>query len=256
MAFYPDKSIVDMQAARASLPNEADDLRLRYFLNLSRLKTEAGRDIATMGFLRRLRPILRAVDQAFTVAPLSRETLLSEEERTDLEINLQAFMVHVSGGLDNLAEMWVHEKGVTDRGKPLKQSRIGLAPSYTVVRESLPDPIKQRLSDFNNWYEFQADFRNGVAHRLPLYVPPYGVRPKDIDTHYRLDVEMNRATARRQFDERERLKAQQGKLGFYSPTMGHRPGSASLVIHPTLIASTRTVLDLGNLFADQLFGPA
>ncbi len=86
--------------------------------------------------------------------------------------------MNVFGALDNLAWIWVSEK-------PLKVARrqIGLGPKCEFVRASFSDEMRDYLTGLGDWFDHIIDFRDALAHRIPLYIPPYIVS-QDNDAKY------------------------------------------------------------------------
>src|SRR5258705_3509371 len=37
------------------------------------------------------------------------------------------------------------------------------------------------LSKLDTWFEYLVEYRDALAHRIPLYIPPGGVRPALVD---------------------------------------------------------------------------
>ena len=69
--------------------------------------------MASHGVTRRIRTLLRCIDQIYRHVPAQAETP-SPTELQDASIFLQAFVISVYGALDNLARLWVLEKKPCD----------------------------------------------------------------------------------------------------------------------------------------------
>jgi hypothetical protein len=112
------------------------------------LTNRRAREFAVHGVCRRLRLIVRCIDNVFSIVPPNREGIPTASEISDLTINIQAFLVNVFGCIDNLAWIWVQEKGLTkEDGSPLPNNLIGLASKNKLVRESFaPSHIEFRLT--------------------------------------------------------------------------------------------------------------
>jgi hypothetical protein len=67
------------------------------------LTVERAQEYVGHGVCRRLKTIRRCIENIFEIFPIARKELLSEEERSDLVINLQAFIINIYGLQDNLA---------------------------------------------------------------------------------------------------------------------------------------------------------
>ncbi len=112
--------------------------------------------------------------------------------------------MNVFGALDNLAWIWVSEKSLA-----IDQMKIGLGPKCKAVRASFSPEMQDYLSKLEPWFAHIVDFRDALAHRIPLFVPPYCVPDANDDEYMALDA---RKLATRDADEYERIKAEQLKL--------------------------------------------
>jgi hypothetical protein len=78
---------------------------------LLNLSNPRAKEFATQGYPRRLKVMVRCMDNVFTTIPPDRETLPSRDELSDATLNIQSFVFNVFGSIDNLAWIWVSEKG-------------------------------------------------------------------------------------------------------------------------------------------------
>jgi hypothetical protein len=87
-------------------------------------------------------------------------------------INIQAFVFNVFGSIDNLAWIWVREKGLAmDDGLPIPNAWVGLGKKNRFVRHSFSTEFQEFLKGLNDWFDHLDDFRHALAHRIPLYYP-------------------------------------------------------------------------------------
>ena len=82
------------------------------------------------------------------------------------------------GCADNLAWLWVEEKGVTKPdGSPLPANSVGLGTKYKPVRDSFSQAFRDYLTAKQPWFTQLENYRHALAHRIPLYIPPYRIDP-------------------------------------------------------------------------------
>jgi hypothetical protein len=99
--------------------------------------SDKAKEYATQGYPRRLKILTRCIEQVFDLLPPESADIPSTEAITDATINVQAFVFNVFGALDNLAWIWVYERGVlASNGDPLPAAWIGIAPKNGLVRAS------------------------------------------------------------------------------------------------------------------------
>jgi hypothetical protein len=120
----------------------------------------------------------RYVQNVYTIYPPDRTDKPSSDELDDLSINLQSFVFNVFGCIDNLAWIWVKEKQLKNKkGELLSGGSVGLMSEERnrIVRESFSRDFQDYLNRMKDWYKHLENFRHALAHRIPLYVPPYSL---------------------------------------------------------------------------------
>jgi hypothetical protein len=139
-------------------------------------------------------------------------------------VNIQAFVFNIFGCCENLAWVWVLEKAVSQEdGTPLKPKMVGLGTTYSRVRQSFSQAFRSYLDSREQWFTHIKEFRDALAHRVPLYIPPYIIAPECLDEYERLGAAENEAARLRNFAEYDRLTAEQDALGRFRPWMTHSP---------------------------------
>lgn len=200
-------------------------------------------EYGTQGFSRRLQTLRRCIKNVFTILPPDRTAKPTKDELSDATINIQAFVFNVFGSIDNLAWMWVLEKGLT-----IDRFEIGLRPKNALLRRSFSIEFQHYLGKFDEWFGYLENFRHALAHRIPLYIPPYMVPKSAADKYKQLDLQMTEAFARLDFDAYERLSEEQERLGVFQPLFTHSYAekSRSVAFHAQLLADFNTVVELGQ----------
>jgi hypothetical protein len=218
--YFSDKLLEEIKSARAKVEEQYRDLVLGY--STFPFTNARAREYATHGFTRRLKIVRRCIDNVFRILPSNRKDRPSLDELEDATISIQAFVFNLSGAIDNLAWIWVWEKGVTAKdGSALAKRDVGLGPSKALVRESLSAEFQQYFKTFDKWFDDMVVFRDALAHRIPLYIPPYAMTKDEIAVCEDLNVQMTGAIKRLDFPEYDRLLDQQMQLGTFVPWMQH-----------------------------------
>ena len=218
-------------------------------------ENQRAKEFATHGFVRRLKTLQRCIDNVFEVMPPDRTDLPASEELSDAAIYIQAFVTNVFGITDNLAWVWVHETGLRrEDGRALSRSSVGLRPGFDIVLRSLSPEFREYILTLEDWFEYLESFRHSLAHRIPLYIPPYNIRPDQLAVYRELGEQMEVAYNNRDFNEYERLEEEQSVLKEFRPYMTHslaeEPNPA--LFHPQMIADFNTVYELGRRMLDEL----
>lgn len=250
---YSEKHLKDLQDGLAELNSKYEELLVGFVGR--KYSSAKAQEHASQGFARRLKILKRTIENVFEKLPPERVEVPERDEVTDATINIHAFLFNVFGSLDNLAWIWVHEKGVvTDDGKPVSPMQVGLGSKCKVVRKSFHPDFVDYLKTLDRWFAGMESFRHALAHRIPLYIPPYTVDPKNLDEYRRLDRLMSEAVRRVDFAENERLSAEQMKLVKFSPLYSHsfEGKSPQVRFHYQLLADFATVHELGKRLIVEL----
>lgn len=169
------KQVAEIREKFSTIDGMTDRLVLRYVAYP--FKNEQAREYARHGFARRLSTLRRCTQNVFRIVPPGTTKVPVKTKLNDARINLQAFVANVYGSIDNLAWVWVHERGLTDR---ISRGRVGFRTHHTEVRSSLSQEFQSYLQGLDGWLAYIIEYRDSLGHRIPLYIPPGGVRPNDI----------------------------------------------------------------------------
>ena len=238
---------------------EIDHVYTRLVLNLSHLRlkltNEKACEYLVQGVGRRLNILTRCLHNIFKIFPVEKTDLLPRDDLTDLDINLHAFFVNISGILDNLGWVFVYENdlfGSSEEGKIAKLG-VGLFNKKTQIhlKPELNNYLKSKK--MQTWYtEYSKNYRDALAHRIPLYVPPSALNKEEQEEYMLLEMQLwdfNSLEAILQHDE---ILDKQSKLGRACPLFAHslNEGSPPLFLHAQVIADFVTIEEIINKFCD------
>jgi hypothetical protein len=201
------------------------------------------------GFVRRLGTLQRCIQNVYSLYPPDRSDIPPRDTCLDLTINLQSFVFNVFGCLDNLAWIWVAEKQLkTVKGKPLTGNAIGF--SRRNIYESFSTEFQRYLDGLNGWFKGMEDYRHALAHRIPLYIPPFVVHPTKRELYNNFENLKNEALGLKDFSRYDELDSQQEKLGNFNPAMMHSyvEGTRPVVFHFQVLADWNTVAEIAEMF--------
>jgi hypothetical protein len=242
-SYLNKKQIAEIREKFSAIDGMTDQLVLRYVAHP--FKNEQAREYARHGFARRLGTLRRCIQNVFRIVPPGTTRVPVKTKLNDAQINLQAFVANVYGSIDNLAWVWVHERGLTDQ---ISRGRVGFRPHHTEVRSALSQEFQSYLHGLDGWLAYIIEYRDSLGHRIPLYIPPGGVRPKDIGQYNELMDAITGALNRLDPREYDRLSAEQNKLLIFQPLMTHsvNEATAHFAFHVQMIADFLTVEELGR----------
>lgn len=238
----------DLETLQRDFAARMRDLQELLDLFLSRTyRTEKAREYAEHGFSRRVGTLVRCLENIFGELPPEQSEVPSREARKDAEINIQSYVFNMFGALENLAWIWVEEKGVVKaNGRPLHRSNVGLGSRCERVRASFTEPFQEKLTEFQNWFDHIEDFRHSLAHRIPLYIPPHMVSAENTDEYRRLEREMQEATRTPDLGRHAELEREQNELMEFKAVMTHSFSEQSPIafFHAQTLADAATLHEI------------
>lgn len=254
--YFTPEHISNFNAELATLNAKYEELLLQ-FMSL-KLENQDAIEYVNHGFLRRFRTLKRCIENVWRLCPPDIITVPSDDVRKDTEINLQSFVYNLFGCIDNLAWIWAKELQLTNEngnGKPLSGGQIGFmsAEKNRIIRKSLSQNFRNYLNGRKEWYETMIGFRHTLAHRIPLYIPPYVISP-DKQQKYN-ELERSKGDAMKSLNPAEFLKLnkEQDELGVFRPFMTHSfsEKSPTLLFHQITLSGWNTIIEFSeNLIAE------
>jgi hypothetical protein len=248
--FFSAQDIVDLNKAKDDLHDKFDTLKDA--LIARKFTTDRGRAYAFEGLVRRLDTMIRAIDYVFDVLPPEKEDVPDTDDTVAATILIQSFVINVQGCLDNLAWIWVYETDQKDDlGRDLDRRAVGLGEGYWFLRRSFSRPFRKYLKSRKKWFRHVSEFRDSLAHRIPLYVLPFIVSGPNVPEYNRLQREAFAATDYETYLE---LKAKQEKLGAYRPWMTHSSieGAPAAVFHQQMLQDFLTIDECANKVLEEI----
>ena len=251
--YFSDRELRDLGEQYESVSQKCDSLNMGYLgrdYNDSRAK-----EFAHQGYLRRVTTLVRCIENVFELLPPERAEIPNREDRKDAEINNQASVLNTFGCIDNLAWIWVKEKNIIKAdGSTLPRSWVGLGKENKFIRASFSADFQKYLPTIDDWFEHLVDFRDALAHRVPLYIPPYTVGVDNQEEYLKLDGQKMEASRFGDIAEHDRLDAEQMALVAFRLWMQHSyiEEAKPTVFHAQLLTNFNTINELGNMILEEL----
>ena len=214
------------------------------------LTDERSEEFLKHGVCRRLQVMERCIHSIYTIFPPDRKKPLGRDELSDVQINLHAFVINLFGILDNLAWVFVLEH---DLEKEIGgRKRIGLFIEAT--QERLPKAIQDYLNMENTktWYkDYVQNYRDALAHRIPLYVPPFMLSKENGERWKELDARIAQCMKNLKFELLNELQSERDSLGVACDMFSHSFSeieSKTIYIHSQLLVDGSTILELSEVY--------
>lgn len=250
---YDKEDLSQMLEAYGSVASRTR--KLREELIMRKYRSRRGQEFAVHGFCRRLETLALTTRHVFEMLPPDVEGVPKKEVLDDVTIQLQAFVFNVFGAIDNLAWTWFHERDPKqENGKPVPAKYVGLAPDNTFLIGTLSKEFQDHIAELKDWFQVIEGYRHGLAHRIPLYIPPYSVPEDKSDEYNQLGALALEAMSRQAWDEMEKHDADQKALEVFHPMMMHsfEEGARTISFHPQMIADFGLVEVMGRRMLNEL----
>lgn len=223
---YDERTLKEITEKFEAMPEIRQQLVLRLGRLNSELTNDKAKEYLLQGAGRRINFVTRCIKNMFGIFPLGQTEKLAKDEVADLAINLHAFFVNISGLFDNLAWVFVFEYELHGDPKDGKLGRyeVGLFNRKTQIH--LPVALRTFLQSdaLTKWHsEYSKIYRDALAHRIPLYVPPSILTEADGKKYNELDAKLQAVDFADDdsLEIYENLLKQQGQLGQVSPIFAH-----------------------------------
>jgi hypothetical protein len=255
---YSDETLVQLAEKYQEVSQSHKNLLLDLMFFRQKLGKEKSKEYLMQGVGRRLDILTRSIDNVYSIFPPNRKERLSKVENADIVINLHAFFINITGVFDNLAWVFVHENNLLGKSNEGKISRNGVGLFCQETQEHIAEELRDYLNSDQiiSWYtEYSKNYRDSLAHRIPLYVPPFilnddeGAEYKAIENQIN-DLDFTRQEDRNKSDE---LHERQQNLGRISHFLSHslEEGCRPVYFHAQVIADFLTVKETIGKFIEH-----
>jgi len=162
-------------------------------------------------------------------------------------------VINISGIFDNWAWAFVHRHNLLEEvgGK----HGVGLFRNGT--SQFLPPELSSYLSSETtvNWQtDYVKEYRDALAHRIPLYIPPAEYTPEEGIRYNQLESQKIDLIKSMAWDELDETYEQQAELGKPSFVFLHSHGDGAtnpVLFHPQILCDGLAVVEFGNLFMEH-----
>ena len=190
---YDEQALRDIAQKYLEINGIRDQLIRRLVTAQAALRQARAKEYLLHGVARRLGILTRCVHNVFTIFPIERTERLELDALTDLDINLHAFFVNISGLFDNVGWAFAIENNLVGTSKEGKLERhdIGIFNRKTQVH--FPDKLRTYLNSQQilNWYStYSKNYRDALAHRIPMYVPPFVLNEEEQTRYLALEEQL------------------------------------------------------------------
>lgn len=214
------------------------------------LSSEEARRQLRHGVGRRLGVMKKSVERIFTLFPPSQQIPLQREVLTEVQIHLHAFVINLSGVFDNWAWAFLFRHGLKNE---IDKRNVSLFKKET--QRFLPVALRDYLSsqDIATWHEkYLKSYRDALAHRIPLYIPPAQWTEDDAKRYQELEKQKIECISQGEWDRLDAVWAEQDSVGRSCPLFLHEfseeEHSRPILLHPQILSDGMTVTEFGSKY--------
>lgn len=229
-------------------------LMLSFSNSLQEEGREKSYDYFFYGVLRRTYNIKRCLENFKRISPPERNEYLDDDQRNDLTLFFHAFLLHIAGGIDNLAWSWYYVKGI-DSIEKTKNFRHKICLFNRDFQQYLDPVIVKKCSEFHEWFVYLKSYRDPIAHRIPPYIVPYTVDPKNRTKHNELLESLNSIKCKIGEEEKHTIQKKLDSMRDYEPIYTHSflEDDKIMRFHPQVISDARSFCQLAKLVVGCLW---
>ena len=143
---FNSKQLAELHEKHGTIKSKTEQLVLKYvYFPFTDAKAK---EYAHQGFSRRVQILKRCIDNVFRAVPPRTMKVPSKERLYDAQINIHAYLTNAFGSVDNLAWIWVHERGLA---KGIRPRQVGLRKHNTEVRATFSADFRNYLDGIEDW---------------------------------------------------------------------------------------------------------
>jgi hypothetical protein len=251
---YTAEQVTDLKAKNARMLGSLQTLQLQCIVHGQALPADSpAREHLLHGAGRRLSVLKRALQRIFETFPPDVARPLEREPLADVQIYLHAFVMNLYGIFDNWAWAFVHRHGI----EAAIGNRQGVSLFKTSTRRYLAPRLREYLTnDLTRWHdEYLKSYRDALAHRIPLYIPPATFTPEEGERYNALENEKIERITAQDFPRVDQIWAEQAALGrpclAFLHSYGEEGAPKPVLLHPQVISDAMTVVEFGGLYLEH-----
>lgn len=207
-------------------------------------KNKKALEHATRGLCHRLTLARANTMNIFQAYSPDREELPSTEEVINMTINFQSFIFNIYGCIDNLAWIWASESEFEH--KHAFEIVFSNEKNKLTLIKTLSEDFQKYWELISNKLKHLKNLRDALAHRIPLYVPPYIASQKNIKECSDLEDEIEQVNLSGNKERHKEINDRLKELVFFEPVCMHSPleGSTPFCLWMECIGGLGLITDI------------
>lgn len=248
---YSEKLMHRLVAEHVTMDRDLERLFITTIRAGNTLTNERAKEHILHGVARRLKVLRRCLSNVFSIFPPTRTAPLPGDDLDEVQISLHAFVINLYGLFENLAWAFVLRHGLEEAIG--NRRRIGMFLKTT--QRYLPTALRDYLSrdELVAWHEeYLKNYRDALAHRIPLYIPPAAFINQEGERFTQLEQQMAACIEKGEWARLDELQQEQNALGRAFPAFIHSFTGDSpprpLYLHPQMLCDAKSALEFCDLY--------
>lgn len=252
MPVYSEENLDQLHNDYGRIHERYIDLSLAYLKK--DFKVPKAREFAEHGFCRRVTLMTHCIRMIFEQIPPSTTCPLNLEKAFDATIYFQVFRFNVFGCLDNLAHIWVEEMNIKqDNGKKIPDPAVSFFVRHKQnqnINKCLSEEFRLYLNSHDSWFQNLKNFRDAIAHRIPVYIPPYCIYDDETEESSDIESDTNEAN----FHKYDETKCNLEPTSHFLPIATHSfmEDSEQILFHPQMLSDYNIIDKIGRKLLREL----
>jgi hypothetical protein len=203
-----------------------------------------------------VRMLVVAIENRWSVSPAVRP--VDTDDLDDAQISLHAFVINLYGLFDNLAWAFVWRHGLEEK---IDRRQVGMFSEGT--KRYLPEALRSYVSSptIMNWStRYLKNYRDALAHRIPLYIPPASYSDGDAKRYSVITREEVECIRTHDWNRLNALQTEQHQLGTACPMFMHSfedsEASRPVYLHPQMLVDAKTLIEACTIYLAHWQGRA
>ena len=250
MAYSADQ-VATLQQKQQEAVSALDKLLLTTVVTGEKQANVQAREYLLYGVGRRLKILRYSLSTIFRLFPPTTAKPIASDDLDAVQAALHAFVMNLYGTFENLAWAFVcHHDLIGEIGD---RRKIGMFLDST--QRFLPQVLADYLSSktMTAWHvQYLKNYRDALAHRIPLYIPPLTFTEVEGTRHQELVREEMACIEAERWDDLERVRHEKANLGnpcfMFLQALSGDVDARPIQLHPQLISDVQTILEFGPMF--------
>lgn len=248
---YSAELIQQLEREHSDVTRALDRLQLTTIKAGYSLTSPRAKEHLIHGAGRRVKVLRRCLNNVFKLFPPSQTMPLESDDLSEVQVSLHAFVMNLYGVFENLAWTFVIRHSLEDSIGDYRRVGMFLRSTQRHLPPELRDYlVKQQMVTWHD--DYLKNYRDALAHRIPLYIPPSRFTDADAQRHNAIEHEVLAEIQRCDWERVELLQREQDALGVAYPMFIHsfhdERKAQPVYLHPQMICDIKTVIEFCELY--------